>query len=182
MIVDLSIPATQKHLADLVGVTQPAISALVTEGKLVVSGSIGEVLMAYCHRLREQAAGRLGGEMGGLDLVQERAALARSQRIAQDLRNAVARGEYAPIDCLGDILATASGAVVDRMDQLEASLSKACPTLPDDARDVINAVIAAARNEWVRSTQSLVEQRIDTMLDEALASDDGAAAADTTGE
>lgn len=59
-------------------------------------------LLGYCDRLRGMAAGRHSA--GGLDLVQERAALARSQREAQELKNAVARGEFAPIGLLADVL------------------------------------------------------------------------------
>ena len=91
MIFDLKAPAKQVDVAMVVGVTQQAISAMVKEGKLPADGTLGEVLLAYCERLRLQAAGRLGDELGGLDLVQERAALAREQREGQAIKNAVAR-------------------------------------------------------------------------------------------
>ena len=83
MLIDMAGRATQAALADLVGVTQPTISNLMAEGKLPATGTLGELLHAYCQRLRDQAAGRLGSELGGLDLVQERAALAREQREGQ---------------------------------------------------------------------------------------------------
>lgn len=76
----LSKPATQEAVAELVGVTQPTISNLMAQGKLPREGTLGELVLAYCERLRDQAAGRLGDTLG-LDLVQERAALAREQRI-----------------------------------------------------------------------------------------------------
>lgn len=175
MVVDLSAPATQSQLAAIVGITQPAISALVTEGKLIFSGTLGDMVQAYCARLRDQAAGRLGSETGGLDLVQERAALARSQRISQDMKNAVARGEYAPIGLLADVLGQASSGVVDRFDQLEGALRKACPTLPDEAKATVMTVIASARNEWIRVTAKLVVDQLDAME----GSDDDAADLDT---
>jgi phage terminase Nu1 subunit (DNA packaging protein) len=124
------------------------------------------MLLAYCDRLREQAAGRMGSEDGGLDLVQERAALARSQRISQDMKNDIARGEYAPVGLLADVLGSASSAVVDRFDQLEGALRKACPTLPDDAKTTVMQVIASARNEWIRSTAKLVNETLDTMAED----------------
>ena len=163
-VVDLSVPFSQTALAELVGVTQPAISALVTDGKLQTAGTLGEVLQAYCQRLRLQAAGRMGDEVGGLDLVQERAALAREQREGQAIKNAVARKEFAPVGLLADVLGMAASAVVDRFDQLEGSLRKACPDLPDDAKTTVQSVIAAARNEWIRSTERLVTEAIDAML------------------
>ena len=119
MVIDLNEQGTQTALALLVGVTQPTISNLMSEGKLPSSGTLGELLQAYCARLRDQAAGRLGDSLG-LDLVQERAALAREQRIGQAIKNGVARKEYAPVGLLADVLGTASSAVVDRFDHLES--------------------------------------------------------------
>lgn len=165
MLIDLDGPAKQAVLGGLVGVTQQAISAMVTAGALPQGGTLGEMLLAYCERLREQAAGRLG-EDGGLDLVQERAALARSQRISQDMKNDIARGEYAPVGLLADALGLASSAVVDRFDQLEGALRKACPTLPDDAKATVMQVIASARNEWIRGTAKLVNDALDVMMDD----------------
>ena len=164
MVIDLAAPATQSDVAMVVGVSQQAISALVTEGKLQGDGTLGEVLQAYCQRLRLQAAGRMGDEVGGLDLVQERAALAREQREGQAIKNAVARKEFAPVGLLADVLGMAASAVVDRFDQLEGALRKACPDLPDDAKTTVQSVIAAARNEWIRSTERLVTEAIDAML------------------
>lgn len=138
---------------------------MMVDGKIPQSGTVGELVLAYCDRLRDQAAGRLG-EGGGLDLVQERAALARSQRISQDMKNDIARGEYAPVGLLADVLGMASSAVVDRFDQLEGALRKACPTLPDDAKATVMQVVASARNEWIRSTSKLVNEAVDVMEDD----------------
>ena len=151
MLVDLSAPGTQVALAALVGVTQPTISALG-----IPPGTLGEMLLAYCLRMREQAAGRYSE--GPLDLSQERAALARSQREAVDLKNAVARGEYAPISLLSEVLAQASQSVVERFEQLPGQLKRACPSLDDAARDQVMTTLAAARNEWVRATCELAIQ------------------------
>lgn len=173
MLIDTDSRATQAVIGQLVGVSQQAISALVNDGKIPATGTVGAVLLAYCERLREQAAGRMGEEGGGLDLVQERAALARSQRIAQDLKNDIARGEYAPIGLLTDVLATASAAVVDRFEQLEGALRKACPDLPDAARSTVMTVIASGRNEWIRSTAQLVDRSLDEQLAEQADDDAG---------
>ncbi|MBI5270136.1 MAG: hypothetical protein HY856_10725 [Burkholderiales bacterium] len=170
--MDLAKPLTQAAFGDLIGVSQQAVSDLVTRGVLNHGAPAGEWLAAYCDRLREQAAGRIGADAGGLDLVQERAALAREQRIAQAMKNAVARGEYAPIGLLADVLAAASAGVVDRFEQLDGALKKACPDLPESARNVVRTVIASARNEWARSTAELVVHHLDATTVEAASDDD----------
>jgi phage terminase Nu1 subunit (DNA packaging protein) len=122
-------------------------------------------LLAYCERLRDQAAGRLGDGAGGLDLVQERAALAREQRIAQELKNQIAREEYAPVGLLADVLGQASSAVVDRLDQLEGSLRKSCPGIDEDVMNAVMTTVASARNQWIKSTARLVSEVLESMDD-----------------
>ena len=161
----LDATISQAEFAKIVGISEARVSALVSDGVLTRGQNAHAWLLAYCERLRDQAAGR-AGEGYGLDLVQERAALARSQREAQDLKNAVARGEYAPIGLLSDVLGEAASAVVDRMDQVEGQLRKACPDLPEEARVVILRVLADARNEWIRSTAALVSNKLDQLAEE----------------
>ncbi|MEY2686885.1 MAG: hypothetical protein RL375_1083, partial [Pseudomonadota bacterium] len=132
---------------------------MLSEGILQRDGTVGQWLRAYCERLREQAAGR------GQELTVERAALARAQRIGQNIKNAVAQGEYAPVGLLADVLAAASAGVVDRFDGLPGLLRKVCPDLPAEARDAIGKTIASARNEWIKSTAELVVRRVDEMAD-----------------
>ncbi len=163
MVIDLDSPVVQSTVAAAVGVSKQAISAMVNDGALPPCGTNGQLLLAYCTRLREQAAGRMGSEVGGLDLAQERAALAREQRIAQELKNAVARGEFAPIGLLADVLGKAASAVVDRFDQLEGNLRKSCPGIEDDVMATVLSVVASARNEWMRSTVRLVDTAVDAM-------------------
>ena len=160
----LQQPIAQAEFAELVGVSEARVSQLISEGVIVRGDTAQEWLVAYCERLRDQAAGRMGDGVGGLDLVQERAALAREQREGQAIKNAVARKEFAPVGLLADVLGMAASAVVDRFDQLEGALRKACPDLPDDAKTTVQSVIAAARNEWIRSTERLVTDGLDAML------------------
>ncbi len=156
---------SQSEFAQMIGVSEARVSQLVSEGVITRGDTAAGWLVAYCERLRDQAAGRMG-ETYGLDLVQERAALAREQREGQAIKNAVARREYAPIGLLSDVLGMASSAVVDRFDQLEGALRKACPDLPDETKTTVQQVIASARNEWIRSTSSLVADTVDAMTDD----------------
>ena len=142
------------------GVTQPAISAMMADRRLPQNGTWLELIRAYVGQLRKTAAGR-GEEVS--ELARQKTLLIKAQTEAQDLKNAVARGEYAPIGILADVLALASSAIVDRLDQLEGQLRKACPDLPEEARMVILRVIADARNEWIRSTSKRVADSLDRM-------------------
>ena len=158
---------TQADFGEMVGISEARVSQLMADGVMQRGGTAHDWLLSYCDRLRDQAAGRAGGEMGGLDLVQERAALAREQRIAQELKNQVSRGEYAPIGLLADVLGRAASNVVDRFDQLEGALRTACPAITEDVLLTVLAVNAAARNEWIRSTSKLVADAVATAdLDE----------------
>ena len=152
----LNDPCRQADFGALVGISQPAVSDMVSRGILENGAPLRQWLLAYCGRLREQAAGRMGSESGGLDLAQERAALAREQRRGIELKNAVLRGEYASIALLGEVLAKASQSVAERFDHLPGQLRKACPDLPPPAVDQVMSTIASARNEWVAGTMALV--------------------------
>ena len=138
----------------------------MSDGTLDREGTAGVWLRRYCQRLREQAAGRMGSEVGGLDLAQERAALAREQRKGIEIKNAVLRGEFASIQLLAEVLATASQAVAQRFDHLPGQLRKACPNLPAEAIEQVMGAIAQARNEWVAGTVALVSASISTTDDE----------------
>ncbi len=152
----LDQPIRQADFGLMVGIGQPAVSDLVSRGVLEDGAPLRQWLLAYCGRLREQAAGRVGATDGGLDLAQERAALARSQRVGIDIKNAVLRGDYAAVELLSEVLATASQAVAERFDHLPGQLRKACPDLQPAAIDQVMTAIASARNEWVRTTMALV--------------------------
>lgn len=158
-MVNLLLTGSQLEFGELVGISQQAVSDLSARGVLSVGAPLGKWLIEYCSHLREMAAGRATD--GTIDLPTERALLARAQREGQEIKNEVARGMYAPIDLLTDVLASASQAVVDRLDQIPAGVAKVCPDLPHAVRDLVMTTIADARNEMVRKTLSLVADRLD---------------------
>lgn len=159
-------PISQAEFAALVGVSEARISQLVSDGVIVRGDTGHEWLLGYCERLRDQAAGRGSASGGGVDLVLERALLAREMREAQAIKNAVSRKEFAEVGLLADVLGMASSAVVDRFDQLEGVLKKACPDLPEEAKTAVMQVIASARNEWIRGTARLIAESVDAMLED----------------
>ncbi len=159
------VPVSQALFGEAVGISQQAVSELVRAGVLAEGGTAAEWLLAYCGRLREQAAGRFSE--GPLDLAQERAALARSQREGNEIKNQVLRGEYAAVTLLAEVLASASQSVADRFEHLPGLLRKTMPDLPQPAVDQVMAVIAAARNEWARATAELVRESLSVVDDDA---------------
>ena len=126
---------------------------------------LSKIRTGYIRHLREQAAGR-GADANGLDLAQERAALAKEQRAGIAIKNAVLRGDYAAVELLSEVLATASQAVAERFDHLPGQLRKACPDLQPAAIDQVMTAIASARNEWVRTTVALVSSSLDQAGDD----------------
>lgn len=156
----LGYPVAQQEFAVMIGVSEARVSQLVAGGVLSKGDTALEWLGSYCERLRDQAAGRAGSELGGLDLVQERAALAREQRMGIEIKNATLRKEFSPVGLLSEVLATACQSVVERFEQIPSSLKKSCPDLPDAAREQVMVAMAAARNEWVRATEKLVSEKL----------------------
>ncbi len=157
---------TQAEIAAHLDMSERNLRDLLEQlGITHTKSTLAEIRIAYVRRLREQAAGRLGSE-GGLDLVQERAALAREQRLSIEIKNALLRGEYAPVALLGEVLAMASQAVAERFEQLPGQLRKTCPDLPTAAVDQVMSGIASARNEWVKSTAALVAAAVASVDDE----------------
>ena len=147
-------PGTQKDFAALVGISQAAASNWAAAGLLVPGETLGAWLLAYCDRLRQQAEQRLGD--GLLDLVQERAALARAQRIGYEMRNEQAKAEYAPTQLLREVLAVARDGMAANIDQLPARLAAAVPDLPPSVCAVVLAVVQSARSSWVGGTADLM--------------------------
>ena len=171
----LGLPCTQQQLADLVGVTQSAISRHIAAGNIPRDGTALEQLRAYLAHMEAEAEHQKGD--GFLSLPAERAALARSQREMVELKNAAALAEYAPTALLREVLATVSAAMVLQIDQLAARIDLAAPDLPDAARSTVMTVIASARAEWIRSTSELVDRSLPEQQD-----DQGADLADDGGD
>lgn len=168
--VALDLVVDQAVFAAAVGISEARVSQLVAEGVLVKGEPAKRWLLAYCERLREQAAGR------GHELTIERAALARSQRIGQEIKNAVAERTYAPIGLLTDVLAEAATAVAARMDAFAGELRTVCPELNDAQRAHVMAALASARNAWVKGTASLSVQLLEELAEDATDGDEADAA------
>jgi len=152
---------TQAEIAAHLDISDRRLRELLTEFGLDHKQiPLAEIRIRYLRKLREEAAGRAAAD-GSIDLPTERALLARSQREGQDIKNAVARGTYAPIDVLTDVLSNAAQSAVDHFDQIPAGINRVYPDLPQPVRDLVMTEIARARNEMVRKTASLIADALD---------------------
>mgnify|MGYP002662769795 CR=1 FL=1 len=75
-LIDLDYEATQTALAELVGVTQPTISNLMTDGKIPATGTLGELLrqspngaVLTCSALKKAYRDRLRAAAPGLGFI-----------------------------------------------------------------------------------------------------------------
>ena len=135
---------TQKQFGDLIGVTQKTVSELKGREILPADGTMHEWLLAYISHMREQAAGR--ATAGDLDLAEERARLAREQRIGMEMKNQVTRKEMGPIIQMQYGLSDLLGMVGSKMDGVVGELKKRCD-LPVEALKIVDLTLAECRND-----------------------------------
>lgn len=143
-MIDLEGKITQAKFGELVGISQPAVSDLMSRGVIEEGQTAGAWLKSYCAHLRETAAGRAG--WGDLDLVQERAALAREQRERIAMQNAVTRNELAPVVLIEQVLSKAAAKIAGTFDAIPGMIRRRVAVLTADDIDLIAAEIAKARN------------------------------------
>jgi phage terminase Nu1 subunit (DNA packaging protein) len=144
-VIDMNKSHSQKVFAELIGVSEPAVSGMIERGVLSKGQSLGEWLLRYCAHIREQAAGRATN--GELNLAAERANLARAQRIRIELQNAVTRREQGPIEAMESGLADLMAKLGKQLDTIPAKLRIASDKLTSDDLDIVSGVIASVRNE-----------------------------------
>lgn len=140
--VNLEQPCTQKEFADLVGISQPAVSDLLTRGVLVARQSVSVWLKAYTAHLREQAAGR-GGDG---QLAANRAAESATRNELLQIKLKAARGDYAPVSAIERVLAAIGAVVVSKLEPLPARIKMLAPQLTAEDLKEIEAEITQARN------------------------------------
>ena len=162
---DLSKPMTQAAFGALVGVSQQAVGSLVGRGVLDGSMSGQQMLHAYCSHLRETAAGRSAG--GDLDLVAERAMLAKVQRERIEMQNGVTRGELAPVVLIEEVLSKAGARIGGLFDAIPGAVKRRVPSLSSDEIGNIAKEIAKVRN--IAASMSLADLREDD--DEGMATE-----------
>lgn len=143
-MVRMTAVATQAQFGEVVGISQPAVSDLLSRGVLTEEAPLTRWILEYCSNLREVAAGRQAA--GDLDLATERAALARAQREKIEMQNAVTRRELAPTHLIEEVLARAGTRVAGILDAIPGQIRRRLPDLPGSELDAIALEIAKARN------------------------------------
>lgn len=128
----------------MVGISQPTVSDLISRGVIRDQDSVGAWLLDYCGHLREVAAGRAGS--GDLDLVAERARLARAQAEKIEMQNAEKRGELAPAYLLEQVLAKAGAKVAGILDAIPGAIKRREHGLSSASVKLIDEEVAKARN------------------------------------
>lgn len=143
-VVLLNEQMTQAQFAELVGISQQAISELLGRGTLRRGDTAGAWLRSYCENLREQAAGR--ASTGDLDLVQERARLAKEQADKAAMNNQQQRRELAPVALLEVALSNVGRKISGVLEAIPVQLKRSSANITADDLRIITAEIIKARN------------------------------------
>lgn len=143
--MDLTKRISQAKFAQLVGITQPAVSGLVSRGILQVRDTGENWVIAYCGHLRDIASGR-STVATGLDPDGELARLRAAQADKVEMANQERRGELAPVAVIEEVLVHAGGKVAAILDAIPSAIKMRVPNLTDAELGFIRREVARARN------------------------------------
>lgn len=152
--MDLDAPIKQVDFAELVGITQPAVSDMLTRGLLKPGDSARVWLQAYTRQLREAAAGR--GADGELAL--NRAAESKTRNQLLQIKLKKASGEYAEVSLIEQVLAHIGTQVASQLEPLPAQIKMLCPQLTSEDLQGIESAITEARNLAARAGLSVLNE------------------------
>jgi terminase small subunit / prophage DNA-packing protein len=140
--VDLDQPCLQADFAALVGISQPAVSELLTRGILKPRQAGRVWLLAYTQQLREQAAGR--GADGELAINRAAESATRNELLQIKLKKA--RGDFTDVALIEQVLAHVGTQIASKLEPLPARIKMLCPQLTSEDLKGIEASITDARN------------------------------------
>lgn len=138
--MNLEATCTQEQFGQLIGVSQQAVSDLLSRAVIKPGESAGQWLLCYTAHLREQAAGR--GADG--ELAFQRSELARVSRERAEIKLALERREYAPVALIEQVLATVGRSIAGVLEPLHVNLHKLCPALTPADLKIIQTEVAKA--------------------------------------
>lgn len=163
--MDLDQPCSQADFAQLVGISQPAVSELQAKGVLGKGQRARTWLLAYTAQLREQAAGR--GADG--ELAANRAAESATRNAMLQIKLKKMRGEYAEVAVIEQVLAHVGTQIASKLEPLPARIKMLCPQLTADDLKGIEATVTEARNLAAAASLATLElANADDDVDEAI--------------
>ena len=145
--------ATNDEVATHLGISPTRVSELKSAGILPEArrraNNLTDCRAAYLAHLRETAAGRQSRDGGGLDLVAERALLAREQRKKIERQNAVEAGEFIRVAEFHLMMTSSFSRVRAKLLSLPSKLAPlvAAKTTPAEAQQILKAAIYETLNE-----------------------------------
>ena len=145
-------PVTQVEFADWIGVTQQAVSDMVTRGVLQPGQSLKEWMRAYCNHMRGVASGR-GSDA---ELAKERAELTRVNSQRARIKLEVEQGETAPVAAIEQVLASIGRGIAGKLEPLPGTLHKLCPELTPEALVAVQRAISDACDLAVSASLELL--------------------------
>ncbi|WP_242683691.1 terminase small subunit [Paenalcaligenes suwonensis] len=144
--MDLTKRISQAKFAQLVGITQPAVSGLISRGILQVRDTGENWVIAYCGHLRDIASGRTGSNAEGFDPDKELGRLRAAQADKVEMANLERRAELAPVSVIEEVLVRSGVKVASLLDAIPSSIKRRVPSLTDAEIGFIRREIAHARN------------------------------------
>lgn len=162
--MELDQPCTQAEFAHLVGITQPAVSELLTKGVLGKGQQARTWLLAYTAQLREAAAGR--GADG--ELAANRAAESATRNEMLQIKLKKMRAEYVDVAVIDQVIAHVGTQIASKLEPLPARIKMLCPQLTAEDLKGIEAAITDARNmAATASIETLALVNADDDVDES---------------
>jgi len=151
--MDLDSTCTQGAFGELIGVSQPAVSEMVSKQILQPGDTARQWLLSYCAHMREQAAGR--GADG--ELAFQRSELARVSRERAEIKLALERRQFAPVALLEQVLATVGRSIVGVLEPLHVNLHRQCPALTAEDLKLIQLEISRACDVAVQASLAMLD-------------------------
>ena len=154
---------TQAEFGAMVGISQQKVSELLARNILKDGQNGSNWLLAYCKNLREQAAGRQSD--GELDLVQERARLAKENADKVAMQNAQDRKELAPVGVLEFALANICNQLGSQLEAIPVFIKRRVPDMSQELYALIVEEITRLRNSAALIQPTLEVSDVQTELD-----------------
>lgn len=144
--------ATQEKLADALQISQQDVSKLIRKGFLTKGASLGQWLIEYGRHMREVAAG-WKSQNGDLDLIQEKARLAKAQSEKTEFELKKSRSEFLPKNLIIHFMESRFAIVRGRLLSLPSRMKGMVPELPVSAfikmTDLIREVLTELSHDRI---------------------------------